>query len=256
LPRKTALTGSLLGGALLSLERRPALAGIFIGCLTYKPQFGILFPVALVAARQWRAIAGAAITAALLAGMSAALFGTRSWALFPHELVAQTGLNFLSGDDSNWGYLQSGYGLARLLHAGIGLAWLVHGLIAMALAIIIWRVWRSAACWRLKAASLSAAALLATPYAFAYDMAALAIPAAFLATDQLERGLLPGDKDGVDRAVRGTARAARHVGGQRSRSDLWRHANQPNDCARPPCRDIATRGHVAERVGHASRNCK
>jgi arabinofuranan 3-O-arabinosyltransferase len=188
------LTGSLLGGALLSLERRPTLAGILIGCLTYKPQFGILFPVALVAARQWRAIASATITAALLAGMSAALFGTHSWALFPHELVAQTELNFLSGEDSNWGYLQSGYGLARLLHAGAGLAWLVHSLIATALAIIIWRVWCSAICWRLKAASLSAAALLATPYAFAYDMAALAIPAAFLAADQLQRGLLPGDR--------------------------------------------------------------
>ncbi|MBV8738259.1 MAG: DUF2029 domain-containing protein [Alphaproteobacteria bacterium] len=188
------LTGSLLGGALLSLERWPTLAGIFIGCLTYKPQFGILFPVALVAARQWRAITGAAITAALLAGLSAVLFGTRSWALFPHELVAQTGLNFLSGEDSNWGYLQSVHGLARLLHAGAGLAWFVHSLIATALAIIIWRVWCSAVCWRLKAASLSAAALLATPYAFAYDMAALAIPAAFLAADQLERGLLPGDK--------------------------------------------------------------
>jgi hypothetical protein len=126
--------------------------------------------------------------------MSAALFGTHSWALFPHELVAQTELNFLSGEDSNWGYLQSGYGLARLLHAGAGLAWLVHSLIATALAIIIWRVWCSAICWRLKAASLSAAALLATPYAFAYDMAALAIPAAFLAADQLQRGLLPGDR--------------------------------------------------------------
>ena len=41
---------------------------------------------------------------------------------------------------------------------------------------------------------LSSAALLATPYAFAYDTAAIVIPAAFLATDQLNRGLLPGEK--------------------------------------------------------------
>src|SRR5205823_2093176 len=41
------LTGSLLGAALLSLERRPVLGGVFIGCLTYKPQFGVLLPVAL-----------------------------------------------------------------------------------------------------------------------------------------------------------------------------------------------------------------
>ena len=41
---------------------------------------------------------------------------------------------------------------------------------------------------------MSAAALLATPYAFGYDMAALVVPAAFLASDQMDRGLLSGDK--------------------------------------------------------------
>src|SRR5580700_637077 len=60
------LTASLLGASLLLLERRPVLAGVFIGCLTYKPQFGILFPVALIAARQWRACVSAAVTAIFL----------------------------------------------------------------------------------------------------------------------------------------------------------------------------------------------
>ena len=45
------LTAALIGGSLLFLERCPILAGMCIGCLTYKPQFGVLFPVALVAAR-------------------------------------------------------------------------------------------------------------------------------------------------------------------------------------------------------------
>ena len=40
-------------------------------------------------------------------------------------------------------------------------------------------------CYALKAATLSTAALIATPYAFAYDVAAIVVPAAFLATDQL-----------------------------------------------------------------------
>jgi hypothetical protein len=55
-------------------------------------------------------------------------------------------------------------------------------------------VWQSRVRYPLKAATLSAAALIATPYAFAYDMAAIVVPAAFLATDQLTRGLLRGDK--------------------------------------------------------------
>jgi hypothetical protein len=188
------LTASLLGGSLLFLERRPALAGVFIGCLTYKPQYGILFPAALVAARQWRAIASAAITTALLAGASIAAFGAGAWAAFPRGFVVQAGMSLQAAAGSNWGYLQTMYGLVRNLHGGTGLAWLAQGVAAAALAVIVWLVWRSRVCYTLKAATLAAAALLATCYAFAYDMAAIVIPAAFLARDQLCRGLLRGDK--------------------------------------------------------------
>ena len=45
----------------------------------------------------------------------------------------------------------------------------------------------------MKAAALSAAVLIATPYAFSYDMAAFAIPVAFLARDQLGGGLMRGE---------------------------------------------------------------
>jgi arabinofuranan 3-O-arabinosyltransferase len=112
------LTASLLGGALLFLERRPVLAGVFIGCLTYKPQFGILLPVALCAVKQWRSIASAAVTAALLAGAAAAAFGPGVWEAFPRQLAAQAGLNLFADDDSHWGYLQTVYGWIRVLHGG------------------------------------------------------------------------------------------------------------------------------------------
>jgi hypothetical protein len=42
--------------------------------------------------------------------------------------------------------------------------------------------------------TLSAAALIATPYAFPYDMAGVVIPAAFLARDQIDCGLLRGEQ--------------------------------------------------------------
>src|SRR5260370_28092721 len=60
------LTGALLGGSLLCLERQPVLAGILIGCLSYKPQFGILLPVALIAARQWRGVRRAPVSTRVL----------------------------------------------------------------------------------------------------------------------------------------------------------------------------------------------
>ena len=188
------LTGSLLGLSLWFLERRPILAGAFIGCLTYKPQYGILFPIALVAARQWRAIISAGVTAALLALASIVLFGGDAWIAFPEGFMVQGKFSLGAGPDSNWGYLQTVYGLIRHLHGSAGLAWLAQGLTTLAAAVAVWIVWRSRVRYALKAATLSAAALIATPYAFAYDMAAIAIPAAFLATEQLRHGLLRGDQ--------------------------------------------------------------
>jgi hypothetical protein len=188
------LTASLLGGSLFFLEKWPIVAGVFIGCLTYKPQFGMLIPVALVASRQWRAVASAGVAAALLAATSIALFGSDAWAAFPNGLVTQSKLNLGADLDSNWGYLQTLYGLIRSLHGSANTAWLVQGLTTLATAIIVWIVWQSRLRYPLKAATLSTAALIATPYAFAYDMAAIVVPAAFLATDQLRHGLLRGDK--------------------------------------------------------------
>jgi glycosyl transferase family 87 len=192
------LTASLLGASLLFLERQPVLAGVFIGFLTYKPQFGILLPVALAAAKQWRAVASAVVTAALFVGASVAAFGVSSWEAFPIGLFQQFGVVFeaegLPDSAATWGYLQTVYGLIRYLHGGAALAWLGQGITALCAAIIVWFVWRSPTRYALKAAILSALVLLASPYGFAYDMAAIAIPVAFLARDQMRCGLLRGEQ--------------------------------------------------------------
>jgi len=187
------LTAALLGASLLLLERRPAVAGIFMGLLSYKPQFGILLPVALIASHQWRAIVSAAATIIVLAGISIAAFGIGAWEAFPRQLLAQAGLS-LADPASNWSYLQTVYGLIHAWHGGTSLAWLAQGATTLSAAVTVWFAWRSRTSFSLKAAILSTAALVATPYAFAYDMAALGIPAAFLARDQLSRGLQIGDK--------------------------------------------------------------
>jgi hypothetical protein len=45
------------------------------GMLCYKPHFGLLIPVALIAGRRWNAIIGAGGAAGLLVGLSIAVFG-------------------------------------------------------------------------------------------------------------------------------------------------------------------------------------
>jgi hypothetical protein len=187
------LTASLLGASLLLLERWPVLAGVFIACLTYKPQFGILLPVALIAARQWRACVSAAVTAIFLVAASAAAFGVDGWVAFPRALFAQgSGTMFTSPDGG--ALLQTVYGLILVSHAGAALAWLAQGVATVGVGVIVWFVWRFPARYALKAAALSTAALIATPHALGYDLAAIAIPVAFLASDQIRCGMLRGEQ--------------------------------------------------------------
>jgi arabinofuranan 3-O-arabinosyltransferase len=190
------LRASLVGAALLALERRPVLAGVFIGCLTYKPQLGVLFPVALVAARQWRVCVSAAITSAVLAGISIAVFGIGPWEAFPQQLLAHAGVYLVQENARlfTWTIFQTVYGLVRALHGNVVMAWLAQGCAAVGVATIVWLVWRSPTRYPLKAALLSAATLLATPYGWAYDMTEIVIPLAFLATDQIRYGLLRGEQ--------------------------------------------------------------
>ena len=86
-------SAALFGGAALTLDRAPITAGILIGCLAYKPQLGILAPIALLCARRFTALAAAAATVAILAAISTAAFGTASWRAFLDALPVATAWN-------------------------------------------------------------------------------------------------------------------------------------------------------------------
>ena len=73
------LTAALLIGGLRLVDRHPILSGVLFGLLTYKPQFGILVPFALIAAGQWRCIASACATAAVLVIITSAVLGWTIW---------------------------------------------------------------------------------------------------------------------------------------------------------------------------------
>ena len=80
------LLAALLIGGLRSLERRPILAGCLFGLLTCKPQFGLLLPVALLAAGQWRCVGAAAGMTAVLALVATLAFGSDAWAAWLHAM--------------------------------------------------------------------------------------------------------------------------------------------------------------------------
>jgi len=72
------LTAALMGFALLLLDARPLLAGIPFGLLAYKPQFGLLIPLVLIATDRWKTFAAAAATVGVLTLVATLAFARRS----------------------------------------------------------------------------------------------------------------------------------------------------------------------------------
>jgi arabinofuranan 3-O-arabinosyltransferase len=181
------LTTALVGGALGLVERQPVLAGCCLGLLTYKPQFGVLFPLVLIATGRWRVIMAAAAVAVALAALSWLAFGSAPWLAMMQTLSTANQLVLTDGG-MGWGKLQSAFGLVRALGGGETLAWIVQGALAVAIATALVWLWRSDAPYELKAAALAVGTALVTPYVFAYDLVVLAVPAAFLLRIGLARG--------------------------------------------------------------------
>jgi len=173
------LTAALIGGTLTLLERQPIAAGICLGLLTYKPHFGLLFPIALVAARQWRTLIAATITALVMVALSLIVFGVSPWLAFFAATPKMTQA-VLSEGLAEFGRLQSVFGLARSSGGSETAAWTAQILVAFACAATTFALWRSRVQYELKAASLAVLALLATPYLYIYDFCALAVAIAFL----------------------------------------------------------------------------
>lgn len=190
------LTGALIGGTLLLLERRPVLAGICLGLLTYKPQFGLLFPIALIAAQQWRALLWAATTAIVMIALSVFVFGIESWSAFfaatPKMTEAVLGQGL-----AEFGRLQSVFGLVRGLGWSEKLAWSAQIVVALACIATTFALWRSRMAYELKAAALVALTLIATPYLYIYDLVVLAVACAFLLRYALPRGLVVAEAAGL-----------------------------------------------------------
>jgi len=181
------LTAALLGGALHWLDRRPWLAGLLIGVLAYKPQFGVLIPIALLAGQRWNAIAAAALTVAALVALTFATLGGDVWhAFFDSMKFTQTIV--LEQGDTGWEKIQSIFSAARNLGANVPAAYAMQGALALLLAASIAWLWHTDAAFELKAASLALGSLLATPYVLDYDLVVLAVAIAFFARHGLARG--------------------------------------------------------------------
>jgi hypothetical protein len=181
------LTAALIGGTLYLMPARPILAGICLGLLSYKPQYGLLFPLVLIAASQWTVFFTAAVVAVAMAFTSWLAFGIESWQAFFHwmPMFSQA---FLTEGKATWWKLQSLFSLVRYLGGTEQLAWAFQWVLTASVAVVLVLMWRSRVSYTVKAAALAVGTLLTTPYLFMYDMMVLAVPVAFLVRIGLRDG--------------------------------------------------------------------
>ena len=131
-------------------------------------------------------------TVASLAVLSAAVFGINIWILFwetiplAREIVATV--------SELWPRMSTPFAAVRLLGGGLPVAWIVQGIVTGAMAVIVFWVWLEEAPLAVRASTLVLGALLATPYAFEYDLSLLSLPLAWMTWEGYVHGWRPGEK--------------------------------------------------------------
>jgi hypothetical protein len=190
------LSAGLLGFGILSLERRPLLAGIFFGLLAYKPQLGALLPFALLADRRWAAFCAAAATVLILSLVSYAVLGAQAWhAFFGSFELTRTYV--LEQGPTGWEKLQSTFAAMRMLGAGVSASYAVHAVVSLFVAAAVLWIWHRPVAMPLKGAALATGCLLITPYVLDYDLMLLALPLAWLAVEGLRTQFLSWEKSAL-----------------------------------------------------------
>ncbi|MCI5046074.1 MAG: DUF2029 domain-containing protein [Aquisalinus sp.] len=189
------LTASLLVLAAAYPDKRPILAGVAAGLLTFKPQLGILLPVAFIAAGCWRAFFSAALTAIALAFASVMVFGLETWTAFIESIINVGG----GVKDAIYPIHKMPTVFAAFHKSGLpsDIAMVLQIISALAAMALIGFVWRKVKAADLRAAILCAAVFLCSPYAYYYEMTVLVLPVIVIVKRAIEDGWLPGEELGI-----------------------------------------------------------
>ena len=157
------ITAALFGGALVAMQSRPVLAGCLIALLTYKPHFGILIPLALICAGQWRVFVSAAVATVALAVASWAILGTGAWEGFI-DAILRANRYTLGEGLSDWSKLQNLFALVRVMGGNLQVAWVVQGAAIAVMTVWVCVAWSGRQPFEIKAAILSVGAVICAPY--------------------------------------------------------------------------------------------
>lgn len=184
------LSTGLLAGALFYIDRRPMLAGIFIGLLTFKPHLGVLIPFILIFSGRWKVFIVATVTFLSLILISYLMFGIETWQAFwnGREFIQKV----LQEELVRYVKMQSMFTAVRSMGGGLTIAYVLQGLLAITASVSVFYIWSCQVDMRLKSAALAIGSLMISPYLLNYDLTIISIAIACLASYGLEFGFRPG----------------------------------------------------------------
>jgi len=174
------LVGALMIGAIFLWDERPVLAGILLGLLTIKPQFGVLIPLVLLLERRWLVIGVATATTLALAGLSVLAFGVEPWRAFLDGMGGPNGDILRTASKTFLSIQMSTFGAARYGDLTIAQAATMQAIVGVLAVLALIRTTLSGARRDTKAAMLVVATYLFSPYVLFYDLAALTFVALWL----------------------------------------------------------------------------
>jgi hypothetical protein len=176
-----AFTAALLIGGIALMERRPIWAGVLFGLLIFKPQIGLLIPVAVLAGRHWKVFLAAAVAGCVVLALSALVYGLDAWRGFLGPTLHMQTLMLRQGRGPFQWMMPSAFMAAR----GLGIQWTwamaIQAPFTLAAIALVWRIWaRRDVSLQLKGAVLMMATFVASPQAFNYDLVPAAAAALLL----------------------------------------------------------------------------
>lgn len=186
------LSAAFFGWGLFLVDRFPFLGGSLLGLLSYKPQLAALVPVALVAGRRWKALAGAFFSASCLILASILILGDEVWTAYWHFIPVARKI-FESGAMPIF-KIGTVYNAALLAGAGYDVARLLQAMIMVAAAAVVFWVWWRDMSLPIRASVLVLGTLLFTPHALPYEFVLMALPLAWLGWEGHTKGWLPAEQ--------------------------------------------------------------
>lgn len=187
LGQNTFLSCALLVGGFAAATKKPILAGILLGLLSYKPQLFLMVPVALVASRQWKVLGAMCVTGAVLFAASAAIFGLSLWHDWFRIMTAPSALT------ERWSSIaringQNIYAYAAFLGAPLKLANALQVLATLCGGVFLYWFGRRSRDETLKLVAILATTTLTAPHFLGYDAVAIEIAAAIFLAASLREG--------------------------------------------------------------------